>query len=72
MAYKKCKWLDIGDDARFTKNDAARCTWPLPDMVFPVSITRRNNLQILHRAYVSKDDCAKCPCFELRGKDTTT
>lgn len=69
MAYKPCKHLDVPDGKRITKNDAFFCRWRFPKIAMPVSITedfRFRDPSWAWRRYVSKDDCARCPCFESR------
>ena len=68
MAYTKCKWLSY-KGKRFTVNDVAQCAWVQTEMVLPVSVTKSHDFRPeFHRCWVSKADCAKCPCFEPEAK----
>lgn len=66
MAYVPCKYLAaVG---RITKNSAYPCKAPIPDVVLPRSVTKHYASWGWSKSYVSKEDCAECPCFEARTK----
>lgn len=66
MAYVPCKYLvAVG---RITKNSTYPCKAPIPEVVLPRSVTKNYTFRDWAKSYVSKEDCAECPCFEAADK----
>ena len=68
MAYKPCKYLDVGDKKRITKNDYFECKYEVPTPIFPAAVTKYYNFKYewpMHTTRIGKDDCAKCPLYEV-------
>lgn len=71
MAYKPCKHLGLEDGQVARKNYAYKCNWlgEVPDL--PASVTKSYDFKWPPpRRFITKDDCAACPCFA--AKEGTT
>ena len=82
MAYAPCKYIDLPAGKTMRKGDFLRCCAPLPTIdlsQFPYPVQHSWEHQsfrtLLARdsryglGHVSKENCAKCPCYDPRRSD---
>lgn len=68
MAYRPCKHLDLKPGETARKGYVYNCLYPLPEPVFPVSVTMNYSYKWPPlRCHVEKIDCERCPLKEANG-----